>query len=124
MVAPALPAISKDLHVTNSVVSEIMLSIFILAFVFGPFILGPLSEVYGRVRVLQSANLLFLVFNTACGAAKTAAQMIIFRFLAGFGGSASLAVSNIRPRYSYTRSLDMQSSESVFLIPSRLLEGR
>lgn len=27
---------------------------------FGPLVLGPLSEIYGRIRVLQSANLFYL----------------------------------------------------------------
>ena len=54
--------------------------------------LGPMSEVYGRVPVLQLANLFFLVWNTACGAAKSTGMMIGFRFLAGLGGSAPLAI--------------------------------
>ena len=56
---------------------------FILAYAFGPFLIGPLSEVYGRVRILQLANLLYLVFNTACGFARNKGDMIAFRFLAG-----------------------------------------
>ena len=47
---------------------------------------------YGRVPVLQLANLFFLVFNLVCGFAQNATQMIVFRFLAGLGGSAPLAI--------------------------------
>jgi hypothetical protein len=92
MVAPALPAMAADLHVTDSVLSQMMLSIFILAYALGPLFLGPLSEVYGRVPVLQLANLFFLIFNLVCGFARTGAQMLVFRFLAGLGGSAPLAI--------------------------------
>ena len=53
---------------------------------------GPLSEIFGRVPVLQLANLFYLVFNTACGASKNKGEMIAFRFLSGLGGSAPLAV--------------------------------
>ena len=69
-----------------------MLSVFILAYAIGPLVLGPLSEIYGRVLVLQLANLVYLVFNTACGASRNKGEMIAFRFLAGLGGSAPLAV--------------------------------
>jgi len=69
-----------------------LLSIFVLAYAVGPLVLGPLSEVYGRVPVLQLANLFFLVFNLACGFARTGGQMLAFRFLAGLGGSAPLAI--------------------------------
>lgn len=49
----------------------------VLAYAFGPLFLGPLSELYGRVPVLQLANLIFLVFNLACGFAQTGTQMIV-----------------------------------------------
>lgn len=42
--------------------------------------------------VLQATNLLYLFFNLGCGFAKTKAQIIVFRFFAGLGGSAPLAV--------------------------------
>ncbi|KAL5363873.1 putative efflux pump antibiotic resistance protein [Aspergillus floccosus] len=92
MVAPALQAIREDFHVTDEVVSQLTLSIFVLAYAVGPLFLGPLSEIYGRVIVLQLSNLFYLVFNIACGVAQTKVQMIVFRFLAGLGGSAPLAV--------------------------------
>lgn len=51
-----------------------------------------MSELYGRVPVTQWANMLFLAFNLGCGAAKTKEQIMVFRFLAGLGGSSPLAV--------------------------------
>ena len=92
MVAPALPQMAQDLNVSNTIESQMMLSIFILAYAFGPLVLGPLSELYGRVPVLQLANLVFLVFNLVCGFAQNGAQMIVFRFISGLGGSAPLAI--------------------------------
>jgi len=92
MVAPALPAMDRDLGVTGQVTSQMNLSIFILAYAIGPLFLGPLSEVYGRVPVLQLANLFFLIFNLVCGFAQNSAQMLVFRFFAGIGGSAPLAI--------------------------------
>lgn len=58
----------------------------------GPLFLGPLSEIYGRSRVLQLANLWYLVWNLGCGFAQNKAQLIVFRFLAGLGGSAPLSI--------------------------------
>ena len=57
-----------------------------------PLLLGPLSEIYGRVPVVQLANLFYLIFNIACGASRNKGEMIAFRFLSGLGGSAPLAV--------------------------------
>ncbi|KAI4119372.1 MAG: hypothetical protein LQ338_007285 [Usnochroma carphineum] len=92
MVAPAIQAIAKDFNITNEVESQMVLSVFVLAYAVGPLFLGPLSEVYGRVPVLQLANLFYLIFNTAAGGCKNKGEMIAFRFLSGLGGSAPLAV--------------------------------
>ena len=94
MVAPALQDIASDFHITDEIESQLTLSIFILAYAVGPLFLGPLSEIWGRVIVLQLANLFFLVFNIACGVSQTKGQMIAFRFLSGLGGSAPLSVSS------------------------------
>ncbi|KAL1637855.1 hypothetical protein SLS56_000412 [Neofusicoccum ribis] len=92
MVAPALTTISHDLGITKEIESALVLSIFVLAYAVGPLILGPLSEVYGRVLVLQLANAFYLAWNIGCGFAQTKGQMMAFRFLSGLGGSAPLAI--------------------------------
>ena len=92
MVAPCLPSISSEFAITNSFLSQMILSSFVLAWGFGPLFLGPLSEIYGRSVVLQLSNVFYLIFNLACGLSHSGWQMIIFRTLSGLGGSAPLAV--------------------------------
>lgn len=92
MVAPALTAIAREFNITNEIEMSLTLSIFVLAYAIGPLFLGPLSEMYGRVIILQTSNLLYLFFNLGCGLAQTKGQMIAFRFLSGLGGSAPLAL--------------------------------
>ncbi|EEH10067.1 polyamine transporter 1 [Histoplasma capsulatum G186AR] len=92
MVAPALAAIGKEFGITSSMEQVLVMSIFLLAYAVGPFLLGPLSEIFGRVAVLQLANLFYLVFNTACGFAQNKQQILAFRFLSGLGGSAPQAL--------------------------------
>jgi multidrug resistance protein len=92
MVAPAIGIISKDFGITSTVQQQLVLSLFILAYAIGPLFLGPMSELYGRVRVLQAANAFYFVFNLACGFAQNKSEMMAFRFLAGLGGSAPLAI--------------------------------
>lgn len=94
MVAPAIDDLVADLHITSEILGQLIISNFVPAYAVGPFLLGPLSEVYGRTVVLQLSNLFFLVFNIGCGFAQTTTQMIVCRFFAGLGGSAPMAVSN------------------------------
>ncbi|KAI0639582.1 MFS polyamine transporter [Trametes polyzona] len=92
MVAPAASQVAEAFNIHHSFEGNLTISIFVLAYAFGPLFLGPLSEIFGRARVLQAANFFFFVWNLACGFAQTEAQLMVFRFLSGFGGSAPLAV--------------------------------
>jgi multidrug resistance protein len=92
MIAPALSDIQKEFNITSESELKMTLSIFVLAYAIGPMILGPLSELYGRVIILQSANVMFLIFNIACGFSQSSTQLLAFRFLSGLGGSAPLAI--------------------------------
>jgi MFS family permease len=92
MISPALVSISKEFNITNQVEAQLTLSIFVLAYAVGPLFLGPLSEIYGRVVVLQVANLFYLAWNLACGFAQNSGQLMAFRFMSGLGGSAPLAI--------------------------------
>ena len=91
--APALYTIQGDLHFQSTLLAILSLTIFLLGTAVVPLVTAPLSEVWGRSIVLQSANIFYIVFNTLCGAAKTQNQLIVFRFLAGLGGAGPFAVS-------------------------------
>ncbi|KAL5480633.1 hypothetical protein ACEPAI_1904 [Sanghuangporus weigelae] len=92
MIAPASDQLALHLGITSTVVLAMSTSVFVLGYAFGPLFLGPLSELYGRSRVLQIANLWYLVWNTACGGAENTSELVVFRFLAGLGGSAPLSI--------------------------------
>lgn len=86
IVPPALITLAPDLHIHSPFAASLTLSIFLLAYGFGPFLIGPLSEVHGRIAVLQLADMFYLAFNTACGFSQSAGQLLAFRSLAGIGG--------------------------------------
>ncbi|KAL6849034.1 hypothetical protein ACO1O0_008564 [Amphichorda felina] len=92
MLAPALPDLADKFKTSSGLETYLIMSIFLLAYAVGPFVLAPLSEMYGRVVVLQAANMVFLVFNTVCGFSQTKAQILAFRFLSGLGGAAPQAL--------------------------------
>lgn len=108
MIAPSLDVIGDEFNIESEIEKAFVMSIFLLAYAIGPFVLGPLSEIFGRVVILQASNLLYLVFNTVCGFAQTKQQMLAFRFLSGLGGSAPQAV-RLRHKYS---SLSIHSNPS------------
>ncbi|OLN90000.1 putative transporter C1529.01-like protein 9, partial [Colletotrichum chlorophyti] len=94
MAAPALGPIGQDLHITNEVQLQLVLSIFLLTYALGPFILSPCSEIWGRVPIVRVGNVIFMVFTTLCGFAKSKEQIIAFRFMAGIGGSVTIGMGS------------------------------
>ncbi|KZF18810.1 putative efflux pump antibiotic resistance protein [Xylona heveae TC161] len=94
IIAPALPQIADSLRVTNDAEQILILSIFVLGFAFGPFLACPLSEIHGRIRIIQSWNFLYLIFNTVCGPVNSAGAMLALRFMAGFFCSASQGIGS------------------------------
>ncbi|OJD31789.1 mfs multidrug transporter [Diplodia corticola] len=92
MAAPALDAIGTELHIPDGFQLQMVLSIFLLAYSFGSFVLSPCSEIWGRSWIIRTGNAVFILFNTACGFSQSRAQITAFRFISGFGGSAMLGM--------------------------------
>ncbi|RPD55141.1 MFS polyamine transporter [Lentinus tigrinus ALCF2SS1-7] len=92
MMAPASDRIAEQYGITNTTIAALLTSIYVLAYAFGPLVLGPLSELFGRARVLQAANVWYLAWNFGCAFAQNTSQMLAFRFLSGFGGSGTLTI--------------------------------
>ncbi|KAJ1552697.1 hypothetical protein HK405_010341, partial [Cladochytrium tenue] len=92
MVAPALGTVAVDFHDYDETDLAIIMTIFVLAYAIGPFLLAPLSEIYGRNVIMQASNAFFCVFNLLCGFAVNREQLIAFRFFAGLGGSGPIVI--------------------------------
>lgn len=90
MIAPALPIISTDFGITDTVQQNLMLSIFVLAYAIGPLLLGPLSEMFGRRPIIQGTNVVFICFTIGCAVSQNQTQLTVLRFCSGLAGSAPL----------------------------------
>jgi MFS family permease len=51
MFAPGAPQLAKEFNITNSTVEAMTVSLYVLGFAFGPLLLAPLSELYGRLII-------------------------------------------------------------------------
>ncbi|TVY16633.1 Efflux pump radE [Lachnellula arida] len=81
--APVAPQILEDFHSDSSLYRTLLVSIWELGEVIGPFLIAPLSELYGRFYIYHGGNILFVLFSIG-GALSTNIHMLIaFRFLNG-----------------------------------------
>ena len=67
-------------------------SVYILGYAFGPLVIAPFSEIYGRVIVYNVCNLIFVIFSIACALANNLGALIIFRLLAGIAASSPITL--------------------------------
>ncbi|KAK6079259.1 MFS multidrug transporter [Seiridium cupressi] len=92
MMAAALDQISADLHMSGSL-TQMSFSVYILGLGFGPFIIGPMSEVYGRKQVWIACNIWYILWNSLCPVGWSTALMIVGRLLAGLGAASGVTLT-------------------------------
>ena len=92
MFAPGVPEVMAEFKSTNVQLASFVVSVYILGYAFGPFIVAPLSELYGRLVIYHICNVGFVVFTVACAVSSNLNMLIGFRFLEGVFGSAPLTL--------------------------------
>jgi multidrug resistance protein len=93
MLAPCEEPITQSLNLTESYQWFLINSLVLVGVGLGPLILAPLSEVYGRKPVLLGGSIVFIVWNTSCGAVDDLDKMLAFRLLSGFGACVADAIT-------------------------------
>ncbi|KAK9319472.1 major facilitator superfamily domain-containing protein [Lipomyces orientalis] len=92
MFAPSVSEVMEDFHSTSVDLASFVVSVYLLGYAFGPLIIAPLNELYGRLPVYHITTILFIVFNVSCARSINLSMLIVFRFLAGVAGSCPLTV--------------------------------
>nr|POE47873.1 efflux pump rdc3 [Quercus suber] len=94
IITPASPDILASFNVHNDTLTSFVVSAFLLGYVFGPLIISPLSETYGRLPLYHINSSLFIIWTVACALAPNLPALIVFRILAGIAGSCPVALGN------------------------------
>lgn len=83
---------ADEFHETRKPVTSLVVSIFVLGFGFGPVLLSPLSELYGRRLLYNVINVVTLGFSVGSALAPDIASFIVFRFIAGCFGAGPMNI--------------------------------
>lgn len=92
MYLPALPAMASYFSASPSVI-QTGLAMCILGLAAGQLMFGPLSDKYGRKRVLGAALALFLISTIACIYSSSIQLFNLYRFFQGLGGAGGVVLS-------------------------------
>jgi DHA1 family bicyclomycin/chloramphenicol resistance-like MFS transporter len=88
---PALPAIASALHVAPHA-AQLLISLSILAIALGNLTVAPLSDRYGRRRIVLLALGLFVLGSAAGIVATSLGALVTARVVQAFGGGAAMSV--------------------------------
>ncbi|KAL2162333.1 hypothetical protein VTH06DRAFT_7246 [Thermothelomyces fergusii] len=94
MFAPGIPRLVQEFGVESSTTKTFVMSVYILGFAFGPLVIAPLSEIYGRSPLYNAGTALFTVFSICAAVSKNIGMLMAFRFLMGVAGCVPITIGS------------------------------
>ena len=92
MFASGVPEPMAEFRTQSTELAAFTVSVYVLGFAFAPLVIGPLSELYGRLILYQISCTMWIIFTAACALSTGVPTFIVFRFLARCAGSAPLSL--------------------------------
>jgi len=118
MMLPALPNIASAFNITVANEPQAVLSTFLIGFGIGQFIMGPLSDRFGRRPVLVDGMVLYCIASVLAITASSFEVLLLARLLQGIGTSATrvIATSIVRDCYAGRRMASVMSLAMMIFI--------
>jgi DHA1 family bicyclomycin/chloramphenicol resistance-like MFS transporter len=118
MMLPALPQIGSAFHIAAGNRPQMVLSIFLVGFGVGQFVMGPLSDRFGRRPILLGGMVVYCVASLLAIAAPSFETLLLARALQGLGTSATrvIATSIVRDCYAGRRMASVVSLAMMVFI--------
>jgi DHA1 family bicyclomycin/chloramphenicol resistance-like MFS transporter len=118
MMLPALPNIRSAFQLAEANRPQLVLSMFLTGFGIGQFVMGPLSDRFGRRPVLLGGMILYSVASLLAIAAQSFEMLLLARVAQGLGTSATrvIATSVVRDCYAGRRMASVMSLAMMVFI--------
>src|ERR1700676_2064618 len=115
---PALPNIASAFDITIANEPQAVLSTFLIGFGVGQFIMGPLSDRFGRRAVLIDGMALYCIASVLAITASSFETLLLARVLQGLGTSATrvIATSIVSDCYAGRRMASVMSLAMMVFI--------
>ncbi len=99
---PSIPDIARELAVPVGLV-QLTMTVFLASYGIAMLVIGPLSDRFGRRRVMLTGILLCLVASLVCAAAPGILTLIVGRAFQAFGGCAGVVIARAMVRDLFDR---------------------
>lgn len=100
IVLPSLPAISAELAVAPGA-ERLVLSVFLIGFAGGQLLVGPLSDRFGRRRILIPGLAIYAVFGAVAAISAALDMLLIARLLQGLGAASGFVIARAIARDAF-----------------------
>jgi len=112
---PSFPAISAELGADNVQMQQTM-SFYLLTFAVTTLLHGPLSDAFGRRRVIIGSLLIYVACSTGAALSNSIGALILWRAGQGFAASAGVVVGRAMVRDAFHGHRAQQVMSQVMLI--------
>ena len=112
---PALPAIAEDMGEPLSRI-QFTLSAYTIGFALGQLLYGPLSDRFGRQKVMLPGLIGYIVTNILAAMCTDATQLIIVRILQAMAGAAVMVTIPAMVRDLFPRQESAKALSSILLV--------
>jgi MFS transporter, DHA1 family, multidrug resistance protein len=99
---PALPDIAEQLIPQKPNQAQLVLSAFIVGMALGTFFTGPLSDSFGRKKIIYFGAVIYIFSSALCIFSSNLETLVIARVLQGIGAAAPRVVSQALVRDLYS----------------------
>lgn len=112
---PAMPDIGNYLG-TNDLEVKKTLSFFLLGLSFSQLIYGPITDKFGRKKVLIFGTLLYTLASVLCSTATNIQALILFRFLQAVGACSGMVIARAIVADLYSKEEGAKVFTTIFPI--------
>lgn len=122
MYLPSLPLIAEQLNTTIGKTQN-TITIFLLGFSIGMLVYGPLSDQFGRKKLLLLGMVIYIVATVGCYFSSQVEHLQGFRFLQALGGASAsvLARAIVRDVFSVQETPHILSVMHIITMISTLI---
>ncbi|MCL6270897.1 Bcr/CflA family multidrug efflux MFS transporter [Sansalvadorimonas sp. 2012CJ34-2] len=112
---PAMPAIAKGMGEPLGLI-QLTLSAYTIGFALGQVIFGPLSDRFGRRRVMLSGLVGYVLTNFLATMTETATQLIVVRIFQALAGASVMVCIPAMVRDLFPRKECARAMSSILLV--------
>ena len=88
LLLPSLPAMGRDLQANDTLI-QLSISFFLISFACAQLFYGPLSDIFGRRKIILYGLALYIVATIAASLSTTISFLLAMRLLQGLGIAAT-----------------------------------